>query len=97
MFLIGQRKIAKFIRKHPNGKTSLERWVVLITENNFDSFPNLTAIFPSADYVKPYTVFNISGNNFRLIAEISYFEKTIIIDSILTHAEYDKEMWKNEY
>jgi mRNA-degrading endonuclease HigB of HigAB toxin-antitoxin module len=34
---------------------------------------------------------------FRLIAEISYFEKTIIIDSILTHAEYDKEIWKNEY
>ncbi|MDD1414266.1 hypothetical protein MEN41_06260 [Dolichospermum sp. ST_con] len=23
-------------------------------------------------------------------------EKTIIIDSILTHAEYDKETWKHE-
>ncbi len=48
----------------------------------------------TADYVKPYTIFNIGGNNFRLIAEISYLEKTIIIDSIFTHAEYDKEMWK---
>jgi len=27
---------------------------------------------------------------------MSYIEKTIIIDSILTHAEYDKEMWKHE-
>jgi len=42
-------------------------------------------------------MFNVSGNNFRLIAEISYLEKTIIIYSILTHSEYDKEMWKNEY
>jgi mRNA interferase HigB len=97
MILVGQRKITKFIRKHPNAKASLERWVVLITENDFDSFPHLTSLFSSADYVKPYTVFNISGNNFRLIAEISYFEKTIIIDSILTHGEYDKEIWKNEY
>jgi mRNA interferase HigB len=97
MILVGQRKITKFIRKHPNAKASLERWVVLITENDFDSFLHLTSLFSSADYVKPYTVFNISGNNFRLIAEISYFEKTIIIDSILTHAEYDKEIWKNEY
>jgi mRNA interferase HigB len=97
MFLIGQRKIAKFIRKHPNAKDSLERWVVLITENDFDSFPNLISIFPPADYVRPYTVFNISGNNFRLIAEISYLEKIITVDSILTHAEYDKEIWKNEY
>jgi mRNA interferase HigB len=97
MILVGQRKISKFARKHPNAKASLERWVVLITENDFDSFPDLTSIFPSADYVKPYTVFNVSGNNFRLIAEISYLEKTIIIYSILTHSEYDKEMWKNEY
>ena len=80
MILVGQRKITKFIRKHPNAKASLERWVVLITENDFDSFPHLTSLFSSADYVKPYTVFNISGNNFRLIAEISYVEKTIIID-----------------
>jgi mRNA interferase HigB len=94
MILVGQRKITKFIRKHPNAKASLERWVALIKENDFDSFPNLTSIFPSADYVRPYTVFNISGNNFRLIAEISYFEKTIIIESILTHAEYDKEILK---
>ncbi|MGB5593003.1 MAG: type II toxin-antitoxin system HigB family toxin [Crocosphaera sp.] len=37
---------------------------------------------------------NIGGNNFRLISEISYLDKTIIINSIYTHAEYDKEMWK---
>ena len=41
MILVGQRKITKFIRKHPNAKASLERWVVLITENDFDSFPHL--------------------------------------------------------
>lgn len=94
MILIGQRKIAKFIRKHPLAKASLERWVVLITENNFDSFPHLKSVFLMADYVQPYTVFNIGGNDFRLIAQISYLDKTIIIDSIFTHAEYDKETWK---
>ena len=45
-------------------------------------------------YYFRHTVFNIGGNNFRLIAEISYLEKTIIINSIFTHAEYDKEFWK---
>jgi mRNA interferase HigB len=94
MILIGQRKIAKFIRKHPLAKASLERRVVLNGENNFDSFPHLKSVFPTADYVKPHTVFNMVGNNFRLIAEISYLEKTVIIDSIFTHAEYDKEIWK---
>lgn len=86
MFLVGQRKIAKFVKKHPLTNTSLERWVVLITENNFDSFPHLKSIFPTADYVKPYTVFNIGGNNFRLIAEISYLDQTIIINSIFGYS-----------
>ena len=45
MILVGQRKITKFIRQHPNAKASLERWVVLITENDFDSFLHLTSIF----------------------------------------------------
>lgn len=43
---------------------------------------------------KVYTVFNICGNNFRLIAEIFYEDKTVLIRHVLTHAEYDKEGWK---
>jgi len=41
-----------------------------------------------------FTVFNISGNSFRLVAEIYYDDQTILIRHVLTHAEYDKDGWK---
>ncbi|MEG3979486.1 type II toxin-antitoxin system HigB family toxin [Microcoleus sp. T3B2] len=43
-----------------------------------------------------FTVFNIKGNNYRLIVSIDYESQLIYIKYILTHAEYDKEKWKND-
>ena len=43
---------------------------------------------------KVYTVFNISGNSFRLITEIYYDDQVILVRHVLTHAEYDKGNWK---
>ena len=41
-----------------------------------------------------YTVFNISGNRYRLVTEIYFEDQTILIRHLLTHAEYDKDDWK---
>ncbi len=38
--------------------------------------------------------FNIGGNKFRLIAAIHYNRKKLYIRHILTHAEYDRTMWR---
>lgn len=43
---------------------------------------------------KIYTVFNIGGNNFRLITKIEYEYHKVFIKHVLTHPEYDKENWK---
>jgi mRNA interferase HigB len=46
--------------------------------------------FPSADGVGKYTVFNIKGNEYRLISLIFYRSKKLFIRDVITHAEYDK-------
>jgi mRNA interferase HigB len=50
--------------------------------------------FPHADSVGVFTVFNIGGNNFRLIAAIKYRWQIVYVRHILTHAEYEKDKWK---
>ncbi len=40
------------------------------------------------------TVFNIKGNDYRLIVHILYDKGIIYIQHLLTHAEYDKGAWK---
>ena len=82
-------------QKHPDSKTALERWIKIIEKNNFDSFNQLRATFPSADLVGNITVFNIGGNKYRLIAAIHFNRHKVYIRQILTHAEYDQNNWKS--
>lgn len=63
--------------------------------NSFNNFVELKRGFGSADYVKPYVVFNIAGNKYRLISLMDYELGRVFIESILTHAEYDKEKWRH--
>ncbi|WP_414529831.1 type II toxin-antitoxin system HigB family toxin [Nodularia chucula] len=56
----------------------------------------LRQTFSSADQVGNFTVFNIGGNNYRLITLVDYKFQKVFIRHVLTHAEYDKEDWKND-
>jgi len=51
-------------------------------------------VFPHADIVGNFTVFNIKGNSYRLITIIKYVPAIIYIRRIMTHGEYDKGDWK---
>lgn len=47
--------------------------------------------FNSVDYVgNDRYVFNIRGNNYRLVAMIFFNKRTVFVRFIGTHAEYDK-------
>ena len=71
-------------------------WYERTSKETYLSFNTLRQTFPSADLVGNFVVFNIAGNNFRLIAYIDFKNQMAFIRAVLTHAEYDKENWKND-
>lgn len=79
---------------HPETESALDRWYRIIKYTDFSSFNELRNVFPSADQVDKYTIFNIGGNKVRLITAIHYNRKIIYIRYVLTHKEYDKKFWK---
>ncbi|MBI3012480.1 MAG: type II toxin-antitoxin system HigB family toxin [Elusimicrobia bacterium] len=95
MRIVYWNRIAIFIREHPNSKPSLNAWVQIMERNTFTHFTQLRQTFSSADYVKSYTIFNISGNRVRLITLINYTLNLISVEQVLTHAEYDKKKWRS--
>ena len=46
------------------------------------------------DKVGKFTVFDLGGNKYRLIAAIHYNRGKVYIRHVLTHAEYDQDKWK---
>jgi mRNA interferase HigB len=92
--IISRKQLNEFAEKHSDAKSSLSHWYQVAKRLNFSSFAELRQTFPAADQVGKLTVFNIGGNNIRLIAAIHYNRKKIYIRSVLTHAEYNEQRWK---
>lgn len=90
MHIITRKRIHEFGEKHQQLIEPLDRWYRIVKHSDFDSFADLKDTFPCADQVGRLTVFNIAGNNYRLIAYIVYAKREIYIRNILTHNEYDK-------
>ena len=94
MHIITRKRLNEFAERYPETENALAQWYELMKKNDFGSFVELRAMFPSANHVGKLTVFNIGGNKARLIAAIHYNRKKVYIRAILTHPEYDEGKWK---
>lgn len=95
MHVITRKRLLDFGKKHPEASLSLDVWYRIVKNTEISNFSELRKIFPSADKVGNFTVFNIGGNKIRLISAIHYNTQCLYIRFVLTHKEYDKEKWKN--
>jgi mRNA interferase HigB len=96
MRIISRKTLKDFWKTHSLSQSGLLLWYERVSKSEFQNFNDLRKIFSSADLVGNFTVFNIGGNNYRLITFIDYEYKIVFIRAVITHAEYDKENWKND-
>ena len=94
MHVISRKALREFWEQHPDSKIALSRWFKIMQQTDFGSFDALRATFPTADKVGEFTVFNIGGNKYRLIASIHFNRGKVYIRNVLTHHEYDRGAWK---
>ena len=81
----------KYGTNHANIRNALQHWIDFVEEAEWKSHNELKLDFPSADYVgnRRY-VFNIQGNNYRLVVIVLFIEGYLKIRFIGTHAEYNR-------
>ena len=95
MRLFADQKIKEFCKRHPAARAAAMHWERAIRVKNFANYNHLRQFFRSADYVSPYTIFNLGGNQYRIIAVINFAQSTVRILWVFTHPEYDK--WSRQY
>ncbi|MBD2384354.1 type II toxin-antitoxin system HigB family toxin [Cylindrospermum sp. FACHB-282] len=94
MKIIGIEYLSEFGQVHPDAEVPLDVWHQIAEKAEWKHIIDVREVYPHADFVEGYTVFNIGGNKYRLIAKITYIAKTIKIESVLTHSDYDEGKWK---
>lgn len=77
--------------KHSNSKEALRAWLAIAKAASWKAPMDIKTRFSSASFLPGNrVVFNVAGNNFRLIAVINYSYGIIEIRFVDTHAAYDK-------
>ncbi len=91
MRIIAHRTLVMFYTEHADAKTALEEWYKKTSRANWDTFADIKKSFNSVDAVgNNRFVFNIKGNDYRLIALVKFKIKMVYIRYIGTHKDYDK-------
>ena len=96
MRVISKRRLREFALIHAEADGPLRSWYQVCKKTQFANFDQLKKAFRSVDKVGKFTVFNIGGNKFRLIAVIHYQYGKIYVRHVLTHDKYDRDYWKRE-
>jgi mRNA interferase HigB len=96
MHIISRRTLKDAAAGRRDLEAALDVWYRIAKAAEWRNLAEVKQTWASADYVNPYTVFNIKGNNYRLITKIEYRFGIVYIREVLTHTEYDREKWKKE-
>ncbi len=94
MHVISRKRLLDAAKRHGDLSAPLDLWYRVAKKAEWKSLDEVRQTFPSADAVGKYTVFNIKGNSYRMIAEINYRSRRIFVRQVLSHADYERGGWK---
>ncbi len=89
--IITRKTLLEYAKKYPAAATALYEWYHELVISDFKSFNELKKVYGNVSLVSDdRVVFNIMGNQYRLVVRIVFEFKAIQIKWFGPHAEYDK-------
>jgi mRNA interferase HigB len=90
MNVISKKTIVEFYTKHHQARNSLEAWHAEARKAKWKSPQDIKNSYKSASFLRDNrVVFNIKGNDYRLVVHIDYKREIVRIKFVGTHKEYD--------
>ena len=91
MRIIAVKRLSQFWAQHRDAETALRAWYLEAVHAQWKVPQDILSHYRSADILpNNRVVFNIKGNQFRLVVEIHYNTGVVYIRFIGTHAEYNR-------
>lgn len=92
MRIVSHKRLRQFYetKGHEQARVALERWYEIAERANWKNLQEIKIDFPSTDYVgNQHYVFNIKGNNYRLVVVVKFTIGYLYIRFVGTNKEYD--------
>lgn len=90
MRIIAVSFLKSFWQQHPDAKQPLLSWVDEVRKAHWSRPDQIKQQYRSASILKDRrVVFNIKGNDYRLVVSVAYHYQAVYIKFVGTHHEYD--------
>ena len=91
MHIVSIQVLRSFWQKYPDAERPLRAWYVLAEKSSWRSPTGIKTMFGNASFVgNNRVIFNIKGNDYRLVVIVEYQQGRLFIRFVGTHAEYDR-------
>jgi mRNA interferase HigB len=90
MRIVAKRALREFWKRYPDAEEPLLAWHREVEAEDWDTPAKVKAKYRNASVVGDNrVVFNIKGNNYRLVVKINYRYRVVYVRFVGTHPEYD--------
>lgn len=93
MNAIDRKALRRMMKAHSESATALDAWWRATKAARWKHLEECRRSFTSADQVGRCLIFNIPGNNYRLITVVSWRNQRFYVKALLTHREYERNTW----
>ena len=91
MRIIAISTLVNYYRQHPEAEQPLKSWIAEVKRANWQTVHDIKAQYKNASILKNRrVVFNIKGNEHRLIVAVAFRLGAVYIKFIGSHTEYDR-------
>ena len=92
MNVVSKATLRAFWHRHPRSRRPLEAWFADVRQASWDSPADVKSDFGNTvDFIADNRIiFDVGGNNYRVIVHVAYRFKRVLVKFVGTHAEYDR-------
>lgn len=91
MRVIAVSNLKAFWERHADAEAPLRQWLQAVQGARWTKPTDITAQFSTASVLKSRrVVFNLKGNDYRLVAAVAYRLGWVYVKFVGTHAQYDR-------
>ena len=99
MRIIKEAFLVQAAKQYPKAAAYLETWRKVVRAATWQSLRDVRRAYPSADAVRIESgrqvfIFNVGGNDFRLLVAIHFNRQIVFTLRFMTHADYSRGKWK---
>ena len=96
MHLMAPKQLQQAAFQYPDTKIWVQNFCKTIKLATWQNLIEVQEFFSTAESAGNFTVFNVKGNSYRLILSIDYEAQVAYFKYFLTHAECNKDSWKDD-